>query len=77
MLSAAVFCRAAVRSLCRHFGFLLRLGPTRQTATVRKGSPVRIRQRALENPLETAGSFVARLERAAIRCVGRLHRWRA
>jgi hypothetical protein len=25
---------------------------------VRKGSPVRVRQRALENPLETAGFFV-------------------
>jgi hypothetical protein len=41
--------------------------PTRRTAEdrgnrrskmVRKGSPVRVRQRALENPLETAGFFV-------------------
>ena len=32
-------------------------------STVRKGSPVRVRQRAPENPLETAGFFVVAVTR--------------
>ena len=51
--------------LCSGFDRLEGLPRHRRTAMVRKGSPVRVRQRALQKPLETAAFLVPRSADAA------------
>ena len=46
-------CRFTIFALCRHFDPKRDLSRARRTALVSKGSPVRVRQRALAKPLET------------------------
>jgi hypothetical protein len=44
--------------VCSDFGSAPGIATMRRTAMVRKGSPVRVRQRALRNPPQTAGFVV-------------------
>ena len=53
---AAEGCGIPFRRLCRRFGSAEGSGPSRGTAVVRKGSPVRVRQRALREVPAVAGT---------------------